>query len=615
MAVEKIGPISPAFLGAHPGINNGNEIFDLRISRFGPELLAELQNMTFEGLSGEFHLINGQLNTSTLEIFNIYETERPIGYWTPDGGITRKLSSNGRQTYSTSTKELKKILWPGDSTKKPIGWAIPSMKLRVGVPKKEGFTEFIDVSQDPLTYKTTNVTGYSIDIFCSVIKRLPFHIKPEFYAFTNKSGFSNGTYDDLLYAIPNETYDMVVGDVTILADRAKYVDFTLPYSEAGTVMVVRNRKQRDIWIFVKPFSWDLWLLIFGTCICIGVVLRILENRANCQSDFIGLKKHNLGFSFPIASLAFPERDLVLNKWSRFVMVVWLLMAFILMQSYTANLSAMFTVDQLDYRFSSDECIGVQKDSFVRNFLKKRLNISDKKIRDYSTIEEYHEAMRIGSKNGGIDAIFDEIPYMKLFLDQYGSEYKIVGHTYKTDGFGFAFPSGSPLAAYFSRAILDFTENGNFTEIQEKYFGPSHSSDPINSISSETPELRFYDFGGLFIIIGSAMLLALFCSETTVGQRLTDAVADYSKKSFFFLPSRENDSRIDSTVHPEGGNGDSSSDEEHQGSDNIDQESAQGDSNHLAGADQVTESVQGNTKNEIQLSEHRNANVTEEKPNQ
>ncbi|CAI9098700.1 OLC1v1035391C1 [Oldenlandia corymbosa var. corymbosa] len=383
-------------------------------------------------------------------------------------------------------------------------------------------------------------TGFAIDIFLYALDLLPFHLDYEFFSPTNESGRSNETYDDLLHGIPNQ-YDIFVADTTILADRAKYVDFTLPYSAAGTVMVVRNRKQRDIWIFVKPFRWDLWLLIFCTSICIGIVLQILERRANSQPDSIGLRNSRLGLSFPISSLAFPERDLVTNKWAISVMVVWLLMAGILMQSYTANLSAMFTVDQLDYRFSSNDSIG-------------------------------------------------------------------------------AFPLGSPLVAYFSRAILAVTESVNMTAIQEKNFGPSNpttSGSQINSVSSESPKLRVYDFGGLFIIIGSALLLALFCSETTVGQKITNKVADCSQKSLFFLPNRGYDARDDSTVHPDEDNQNedsSSDDDQHQGSDhnmnNINPESGQGDLKVSAGSNGPVN--KDNPTNEIQLSELRNANVTEER---
>jgi ionotropic glutamate receptor len=35
-----------------------------------------------------------------------------------------------------------------------------------------------------------------------------------------------------------QKYDAVIGDTTIVANRSTYVDFTLPFSESGVLMVV-----------------------------------------------------------------------------------------------------------------------------------------------------------------------------------------------------------------------------------------------------------------------------------------------------------------------------------------------------------------------------------------
>ncbi|XP_027173567.1 glutamate receptor 2.5-like isoform X2 [Coffea eugenioides] len=593
MAVEKIGPVNLGFLESGNS-KNGSEIFNLRISQLGPKLLRELQNTTFEGLSGEFHLIDGQLKPSPLEIFNVYATgDRAIGYWTPDGGITRKLALTGRLKYSTSTKELKSIVWPGDSVKQP---------------------------KDPQT-KQVKVSGYSIDIFLSALQQLPFSVDYEFIPFTNESGLSNGTYDELLQNILGKTFDMVVGDTTILADRTKYVDFTLPYSESGTVMVVKPKKEKDMWVFKKPFSWDLWLTIVSICIFIGIVLRILENRAKKDSDSLRPHEQQLGllFWFPIAVLAFPERNMVVNKWSRFVLAVWLFMAFILMQSYTANLSAMFTVDQFDFRFSDDYNVGCQSGTFMRDFLINRLHINSSRIKEYSTIDEYHDAMSNGSKNGGIDAIFDEIPYMKLFLGRYDSKYKIVGPTYRTDGFGFALPLGSPLVVPFSRAILAVTEATNLTAIEQKNFGLRYSSDNQNdAINKASPSLTAYNFGGLFIITGLALIFALFCSETPVG-RIVAVATSYGHKCFSLLSFRRNGkSRGRSMVHADS-NGDSSSEEEVRGPDqfNVNDLSGPGidhDSgkSHLitpARDGEANETVESESIQEVQLTDQTSTDVS------
>ncbi|XP_027176277.1 glutamate receptor 2.2-like [Coffea eugenioides] len=563
MAVENIGPVNPVLLD----INNsksGSDMFGVQISQIGPKLVRELQSITFQGLTGEFYLIDGQLKASALEIVNVFETgDKTIGYWTPDQGIMPKLSLSTRQSYSTSIKELKTIIWPGDSVKHPKGVAI--QKLRVGVPKKY---EFINVP-DNLHRNHTKITGYALDIFSAVMVQLNFSLDYEIIPFTIESGQCNRTYNALLHNV-GKAFDIAVGDITILADRARYVDFTLPYSESGTVFVVRNKKGKGMWSFVKPFRWDLWLTIMSACIFIGIVLRLLEHRENEKSDSAGTNNQKFGFLFwfPISILAFPEKNMVASHWSRFVLVVWLLMAYIMMQSYTAKLSAIFTVDQLDFRFSNDYYIGIQKGSFTKDFLVDRLHVNESKIKEYSTIEDYHYAMNKGSENGGIDAIFDEIPYMKLFLDQHDSDYKIVGTTFRTGGFGFAFPLKSPLVVNFSRAILSVTEDENMGAIEQGNSGPKYS--PFNqsdSVNKQSLSLTAFDFGGLFILVASALLFALFCSETSVGQKLTERVRYYHHRCSVFLSFGGNEPKVNSTVNPDR-SGDSFSEKE-QGPDDSD----------------------------------------------
>lgn len=143
-----------------------------------------------------------------------------------------------------------------------------------------------------------------------------------------------------------------------------------------------------------------------------------------------------GLVHDIEILCFVTANIVTNKWSRFVLVIWIFVAYTLMQSYTAKLSSIFTVNQLNFPLSKEDYVGFQHTSFVKDFLITDLGLKASKLRNYSRIEEFHEAMSRGSRKGGIDVIFGEIPYMKLFINRYGSEYRMRGPTYKPDGFGF-----------------------------------------------------------------------------------------------------------------------------------------------------------------------------------
>jgi ionotropic glutamate receptor len=79
-----------------------------------------------------------------------------IAFWTPENGLVRKLNSTNTSSYSTPKKNLGPIIWPGDSSSVPKGWEIPTSgkKLRIGVPVKDGFSEFFKVTHDPSTNTT-----------------------------------------------------------------------------------------------------------------------------------------------------------------------------------------------------------------------------------------------------------------------------------------------------------------------------------------------------------------------------------------------------------------------------------------------------------------------------
>lgn len=124
-------------------------------------------------------------------------------------------------------------------------------------------------------------------------------------------------------------------------------------------------------------------------------------------------------------------------------MVWLLLAFVLMQSYTANLTSILTLDQLQPSFmdvndlrNGNHSVGYQSGSFVYNLLVQQLKFNPLKLKAYSNISSYHHALKLGSENGGVTAIFGEVPYLNVFIQKVKSNYVITGPTYRTGGFGF-----------------------------------------------------------------------------------------------------------------------------------------------------------------------------------
>ncbi|KAH6783628.1 glutamate receptor 2.7 [Perilla frutescens var. hirtella] len=512
LAVEKARVRNATFLKANISITS-TDLEGFGVSGVGTELIQALSRTTFRGLAGDFKLVDGQLQSPPYQVVNVIgQGARVVGYWTKENGIVRELNfaKSTTNTYSTFKSNIGTIIWPGDKTSPPKGWVIPTngKKLKIGVPVKDGFSEFMQVTWD--SNNSIEVVGYCKDVFDMVINALPYGVQYEYIPFATSHHNTAGSYNDLVYQVYQGKFDAVVGDVTIVANRSQYVDFTLPYTESGVSMVVaiKDDRRKKAWVFLKPLTWELWLTSFCSFVFMGFLVWILEHRIN--EDFRGPRWQQVGmiFWFAFSTMVFAHKERVISNLSRFMLIIWFLVVLILTQSYTASLTSMLTVQELQPTITDvnelirkKENVGYQKGSFVFGLLKS-MNFDESKLFAYNSPEEMDVLFRKGSANHGIVAAFDEIPYMKLFLAKHCSKYIMVGPTYKTDGFGFVFPMGSPLVPDISRAILNVTEGKKMMEIEKTWFGDNTKCPDSSSLSSSN-SLGLESFWGLFMIVGIA----------------------------------------------------------------------------------------------------------------
>ncbi|GAU26660.1 hypothetical protein TSUD_314370 [Trifolium subterraneum] len=552
IAIEKVG-IGNTQFGYNESDTSSNFYmpnFDkFGIAQNGEKLSEALSKTRFNGLSGDFKVVGGKLQASIFEIINVIgDEEKRVGFWTPDKGLTRNLDTKGLISnniiYSSSKNDIGSIIWPGDVYFISKGWEIPTVgkKLKIGVPVKYGdnYTEFLKITYNHSTSKT-EVTGFCIDVFKAVLDVLPYDLPYEFLPYAKPDGEMAGSYNDLIAQIYYGKYDAVVGDVTIIANRSNYADFTMPYTESGVTMVVsmKDKRKKNAWTFLKPLTWDLWVASTCSLLFIGFVVWILEHRVN--NDFRGSPSHQIGTSlwFSFSTMVYAHREKVVSNLARFVVVVWLFVVLILVQSYTASLTSLLTVEQLRPAITD-----------VNQLLKNKMNVGYLK----------------GSVNGGIDAAFDEVPYVKHFLGIYScSKYVMVEPKFKTGGFGYAFPKGSPLVADISRAILNVTQGGKIKIIENTWFREPSCLNSNTEIFLNN-NLGLESFWGLFLIAGIASLLALLIfvvtflyqhkhillnnnSSTSIWGRIRILVRIFDQKDLNCQTMKENENKNESSNSP------------------------------------------------------------------
>ncbi|KAG9454105.1 hypothetical protein H6P81_007009 [Aristolochia fimbriata] len=482
----------------------------------GPILCSKLRETNFAGLMGhlQFDSVRNLAN-GKFEVFNIRGTKlHRIGYWyyyshfsiqSPD------VLSGKTQTNLSEKSMLESVIWPGGKTQIPRGWVIANKKrpLKIGVPKRASYVEFVTEMND-----THTMRGYCIDLFEAALKYVLYEVPHVFVPFGN--GRENPNYDELVKKVSDKTFDAAVGDIAIVTNRTRLVDFTQPFISTGLVIVAPIKMSTsNAWVFLKPFTVEMWCATGASFLLIGGVIWLLEHRVN--DDFRGPPRKQLinTILFSFATLFKTQQETTMSTLGKMVMMMWLFLLMVITSSYTASLTSILTVQQLsspitgiDSLIASNRRIGFQVGSFALSYLRDSLNIPESRLVSLKSPQEYETALRLGSANGGVEAIVDELPYIELFLSKMKpSDFNIIGQMFTKSGWGFAFQRDSPLAYDLSAAILKLSENGELQKIHDRWLceGTCASQRGYNS---EANQLHLESFAGLFIFCGLSIFVSL-----------------------------------------------------------------------------------------------------------
>ncbi|KAM1001170.1 hypothetical protein FF1_007715 [Malus domestica] len=159
-----------------------------------------------------------------------------------------------------------------------------------------------------------------------------------------------------------QNFDTAVGSIAMLAKRYLYAEFTAPYTESRLVMIVSCRA-RTLVIHQafhkchvgfdrshKSLQWicDIWLIERNHC---PELKGSIQNQIGIWLAFNPLFSLNgkqvkqqfvADFNGPVAL-----RNKLSSNLSRIAMVMWLFMALVITQTYTANLASLLTLPQLE----------------------------------------------------------------------------------------------------------------------------------------------------------------------------------------------------------------------------------------------------------------------------
>ncbi|XP_073052988.1 glutamate receptor 2.7-like [Primulina eburnea] len=476
---------------------------------------AELENQIlssdFEGFSGRISFENGLLRRKPIfQIINVIgRSYKDAAFWSPGYGFVADVTELGGKKMRLGdgvVTGVRSIYWPGGELVVPKGWTMGSKErpLRIGIPAKGAFPQFVKILYDPHLNRTV-ISGFSIEVFEAAAQHLPYHLYFEYFPFY-------GTYDEMLAAVHNKNLDAAVGDTEIMADRYIYAVFTQPYIDSGLQMVVTAEPsiKESEFIAFKAFTKKMWIQYGVMSLLTGAIVWLSEYAAGNtefpRRHFLQLIGSILWFSVSIMSFSYRER--IENGASRLVLAAWAAVVVVVAASFTAVLSTLMTVPRIqpsildvDYLLKTNAPVGCNDNSFIDRYLIDALDFKPENIRKIDSIDEYPRAFN----QGDIKAAFFVAPHAKVFLAKYCQGYTTSDRSFKLGGFGFVFQKGSPLATDFSEAILKVTQSGHVNKIEDKLL----TNFPKCAKNADVITLGEGPFAILFLVLECCFGVALF----------------------------------------------------------------------------------------------------------
>ncbi|CAH8662097.1 unnamed protein product [Schistosoma haematobium] len=395
--------------------------------------------------------------------------------------------------------------------------------------------------------------GYCIDLLNHIASDVGFnytvHITPD-RQYGSGIDVGNGTifYNGIMGELIREEADMAVAGFTITYEREKLVDFSTPWMTlGGSILFTRPKSQKpSLFSFLQPLSPQVWLYVgftyLAVCLCLFVAARLSPHEwtATHPCEEGGDTRKNQftllnSFYYNVSALLNQGTELAPHATStRLLTGVWWFFALIIIATYTANLAAFLTVENMKSPIESAEDLanqekikyGTLKSGSSRDFFRTSSLPTFKKMGEF--MDKYPDAT-VSTTQEGIERVLQG--NYAFILESTWNEYYAqrdcrltqVGTLLDSKGYGIGFPQGSPWRDPVSKSILKLQNAQILAKLKRIWWNEFNITEPCSLLreSGKAPSpLGVEQVGGVFIVllIGFFMGFAVSIIEFLVATR-------------------------------------------------------------------------------------------------
>jgi len=327
--------------------------------------------------------------------------------------------------------------------------------LRVAVAGSEPF----------IIKKDSGLTGISIEIWQEAAAQADWRYSLQMY----------GSVPEALAAVTAGEADLVVGPVSITAERAHQVQFTEPYF-GSSLSILSRTDAPTIWERIRPFfsqSFFVAVAVLSFTLALVGTLIWLAERDKSSDQFPRRAAPGIANGVWLAivtmtTVGYGDRA-PRTVLGRLVTAIWMIVSIITATSLVAGIASTLTLTGMKtVAISSTAQIPGKRVAVLDHSPGQELALDSRaRIQPVESIQQGYDLV----KQRKVDAfIFDRPQLLYLLQQERDSDLAVSKAAYMYQGYGFAAPLQSPVIHDLNINLLQLQESGRVKRIIREWLG-------------------------------------------------------------------------------------------------------------------------------------------------